>query len=657
MAAPPGRWASSVAGAAIQPCGQTADPFAPTPVTPTRLTSVRAPAGLPGRPGQTLVAVLDTLVDLDRQVIGATLQAGELPSGARFGGLRGGYARVSATALALHHFSFVAGVELTGTFPISDRRAAGRERRHLRQRRRSTAPSASTRISSGRAARSAAGTFSVLISSAMLSRRGAAGWPSAGRLAWLADGSARTPGHSRPAPGYAESVSNALARETSPYLRQHAENPVQWLPWGEEALALARSQEKPLLVSIGYSACHWCHVMERESFEDPRTAALMNESFVCVKVDREERPDIDALYMEAVQGMTGGGGWPLNVFLTPEQVPFYGGTYFPPEPRHGMPAWTQVLAAVAESWRESSAEIRAGGEAVRERLGGAARLEPSREPLQEDALERAVATLAGEFDARNGGFGGAPKFPHASVIEFLLLRGERAMPLSTLHAMASGGIHDVLAGGFARYSVERDVDRPPLREDALRQRPPRTRLSPRLAGLRRRRLREVAIATLAWALAEMRGPEGAFFSSLDADSEGVEGRFYVWRAEELEDVLGADAGAAIAWLGVTERGNFVDVQHPLPGLNVSRTAARRPSRRTRRAHPLAPAESPRKAPPPGTRRQAIGGLEHAHGSAPLPTPAPGARRARATWRRRLAAQRLRRSADARPGRPPASQLQ
>ena len=186
---------------------------------------------------------------------------------------------------------------------------------------------------------------------------------------------------------------NALASQTSPYLRQHAENPVDWLPWGPEALAAARERDVPLLVSIGYSSCHWCHVMEHESFEDPSVAALMNEEFVCVKVDREERPDVDALYMEAVQGMTGHGGWPLNVFLTPEQTPFYGGTYFPPEPRHGMPSWTQVLQAIAETWRENAAEIRAGGERIREQLSRAARMEPSAEPFDTGALDTAVATL------------------------------------------------------------------------------------------------------------------------------------------------------------------------------------------------------------------------------------------------------------------------
>ena len=365
---------------------------------------------------------------------------------------------------------------------------------------------------------------------------------------------------------------NALAAETSPYLRQHAQNPVDWLPWGPVALARARDEDKPLLVSIGYSSCHWCHVMERESFEDPRTAALMNESFVCVKVDREERPDVDALYMEAVQSMTGHGGWPLNVFFTPEQLPFYGGTYFPPEPRHGMPAWTQVLQAIGEAWSERREEIRAGGAGLRERLSGGAGLKPSSEPIEAGALDAAVARLRESFDSVNGGFGGppshAPKFPQASVIEFLLCRGKQDMALQTLRAMARGGIHDQVGGGFARYSVDATWTVPHfekmLYDNALLA---RAYLHGwQLSG--EPGLEEVCRDTLDWALREMRGPEGGFYSALDADSEDVEGRFYVWTVGELTDALGEDAEAAIAWFGATEQGNFVDPHHPAPGLNV-----------------------------------------------------------------------------------------
>jgi uncharacterized protein YyaL (SSP411 family) len=249
-------------------------------------------------------------------------------------------------------------------------------------------------------------------------------------------------------------MTNRLAGETSPYLQQHAANPVDWYPWGSEALERARREDKPILLSIGYSACHWCHVMAHESFESHTTAAVMNEHFVNVKVDREERPDVDAVYMDAVVALTGQGGWPMTVFLTPDGEPFFGGTYFPPEPRHSLPSFRQVLLAVAEAWRERRDDVARQSEALVEALGRSARTEPSSEPLVSGVLAEAVVGLRRSYDARWGGFGYAPKFPPASTIELLLRRGELDMAAGTLDGMALGGMYDLLGGGFHRYSVD-----------------------------------------------------------------------------------------------------------------------------------------------------------------------------------------------------------
>ncbi|MFZ0040930.1 MAG: thioredoxin domain-containing protein, partial [Solirubrobacteraceae bacterium] len=338
----------------------------------------------------------------------------------------------------------------------------------------------------------------------------------------------------------------------------HKDNPVDWYAWGEEALARARVEDRPLLVSIGYSACHWCHVMERESFEDPEVAALMNDHFVCIKVDREERPDVDAVCMEACQNMTGQGGWPLNAFLTPEQAPFFVGTYFPPEPRHGMPSWRTVLEAVAEAWEQRRDAVRTQGAQVLESLGAISRLPVSQEPIDEALLAEAAQAVAGTYDHVNGGFGRAPKFPQASVIEFLLARGEREMSLGALRAMAVGGIYDQVGGGFARYAVDATWTVPHfekmLYDNALLARAYLHGWQVSGDPLFKR----VCIETLDWALREMQGPEGGFCAALDADSEGVEGKFYVWTLDELITALGEEGmtGQALAFFGATPEGNF-----------------------------------------------------------------------------------------------------
>jgi uncharacterized protein YyaL (SSP411 family) len=350
-------------------------------------------------------------------------------------------------------------------------------------------------------------------------------------------------------------MANRLAQETSPYLLQHRDNPVDWYPWGEEALRRAREEDRPILLSVGYSACHWCHVMERESFEDPETAAYMNEHFVNVKVDREERPDVDALYMEAVQAISGQGGWPMTVFLDSEGVPFHGGTYFPPDDGRGMPSFRMVMEAVVDAYRGKREEIREQAPRMRARLAAIGQVAPGATP-QAAMLEGAVGRLRGAADMQRGGFGGAPKFPPASALELLLARGEREVVEKTLDAMLAGGIYDQVGGGFARYSVDAAWLVPHfekmLYDNALLARA-------YLHGwqaLGHERYRRVCEETLEWALREMRGPEGGFYSALDADSEGEEGRFYVWTPGEIEEVLGEEDGQIAAFYGVTERGNF-----------------------------------------------------------------------------------------------------
>jgi uncharacterized protein len=331
---------------------------------------------------------------------------------------------------------------------------------------------------------------------------------------------------------------NRLAQETSPYLLQHADNPVDWYPWGEEALERARAEDKPILLSIGYAACHWCHVMEHESFEDDETAELMNERFVNVKVDREERPDVDALYMEAVVALTGQGGWPMTVFLTPEGVPFFGGTYYPPEPQHGLPSFRDVLETISGLYRERRGAVDGSASQLKEALEQASRLSPSSEPLTEQLLGDAAVALRRQFDPEWGGFGGAPKFPPASTLEFLLRmhrRGDdQALPMvvKTLDAMAAGGMYDLVGGGFHRYSVDRTWLVPHfekmLYDNAL--------LAPAylhawvVTG--EERYRTVVERTLDYVLRELALPEGGFASAQDADTEGVEGLTFTWTAEE-----------------------------------------------------------------------------------------------------------------------------
>jgi uncharacterized protein len=358
---------------------------------------------------------------------------------------------------------------------------------------------------------------------------------------------------------------NRLANETSPYLRQHAENPVDWYPWGDEAFELARAQDRPVLLSIGYSACHWCHVMAHESFEDEEIAALMNELFVNVKVDREERPDVDALYMQATLALTGSGGWPMTVFLMPDGRPFYAGTYFPPSSRGGMPGFPDLCRAIMQAYRTRRDDLELSAQEVGRRLEALSSRRPSSELITARLLDEAEGALEEVFDPRQGGFAGAPKFPPTLALEFLLRRlwrrpdDERARRMAelTLLRMAEGGIHDQLGGGFHRYSVD-EVWLVPhfekmLYDNALLARD-YTLASRTLGGERHR---TVAEATLDYLLREMRGPDGGFCSAQDADSPGGEGAFFVWRPEELAAALEPDEAAAVTVrYGVRPGGNF-----------------------------------------------------------------------------------------------------
>ncbi|WKE69981.1 thioredoxin domain-containing protein [Streptomyces sp. WP-1] len=362
---------------------------------------------------------------------------------------------------------------------------------------------------------------------------------------------------------------NRLAGVTSPYLLQHADNPVDWWPWTPEAFEEARRRDAPVLLSVGYSACHWCHVMAHESFEDQDTADYLNDHFVSVKVDREERPDVDAVYMEAVQAATGQGGWPMTVFLTPDAEPFYFGTYFPPEPRHGMPSFRQVLEGVQQAWSTRRDEVgEVAGKIVRDLAQREIGHQGTRPPGEQE-LAQALLGLTREYDAQRGGFGGAPKFPPSMVLEFLLrhhartgAEGALQMAQDTCERMARGGIYDQLGGGFARYSVDRDWQVPHF-EKMLYDNALLCRVYAHLWRATGSELaRRVALETADFMVRELRTDEGGFASALDADSDDgegrhVEGAYYVWTPEQLTGVLGeADAQLAAQFFGVTDEGTF-----------------------------------------------------------------------------------------------------
>src|SRR3569623_1298483 len=356
---------------------------------------------------------------------------------------------------------------------------------------------------------------------------------------------------------------NALADETSPYLLQNAHNPVEWYPWSAAALERACREDKPILLSIGYAACHCCHVMAHESFEDPATAKLMNELFVNIKAEREERPDIDAIYMSAVQAMTGQGGWPMTMFLTPEGVPYHGGTYYPPTDRYGMPSFARVLRSVAEAYRTRRGDVLDTAERVRGLFAAAQQAAVSAGELTAAQLDAAARGIAARYDARNGGFEGAPKFPQTMALDFLLrhwrrsgVPSELAIDRDSFVKMARGGIYDQVGGGFHRYSVD-DRWLVPHFEKMLYDNALLSRLGVHLWQVTRDpEIERVTRDTFDWALREMASPNGGFYSSLDADSEGHEGKIYVWNAAELDAILSANAPVLRELWGVSDRGNF-----------------------------------------------------------------------------------------------------
>ena len=357
---------------------------------------------------------------------------------------------------------------------------------------------------------------------------------------------------------------NRLASETSPYLLQHAGNPVDWYPWGREALDRARAENKPVFLSIGYAACHWCHVMAHESFEDEETAALMNRYYICIKVDREERPDLDGIYMAATVGMTGQGGWPMSVFLTPDGVPFYAGTYFPPVPRHGMPSFRQVLTSLAEAWANRRDEVDRATNSLLAYYRQESHISSEDHPAIDPQIsEQAVQALGAGFDLVNGGWGKAPRFPQPMTIEFLLAYHARtgdatalAMAETALTRMAAGGIYDHLGGGFHRYSTDSRWLVPHF-EKMLYDNSQLARVYLHAWQVtRNERYRQVAVETLGYVAREMMHPQGGFFSTQDADSEGAEGKFYVWTPDEFDRVLGPSSSLIREYYGVTQGGNF-----------------------------------------------------------------------------------------------------